>query len=82
MAEIKIRFKQAYYDGELYYEKGETYTLDASHPIPSRDVEILEGESTYQREAAPKPTPSITKMKKDVAAATRRIQEENIAAKE
>jgi|TARA_R110000787_G_scaffold181892_1_gene293888 hypothetical protein len=82
MADIKIRFKQAFYSNDMYYNKGETYTLPADTPIPSRDIEILEGKSTYKPTPNPTPTPSNTKMRKTVAAATLQLQKENIAAKE
>ena len=78
MADIKIRFKQAFYSNDMYYNKGETYTIPADTPIPSRDIEILEGKRTPN----PTPTPSNTKMRKTVAAATLQLQKENIAAKE
>ena len=75
MATIKVKFRQAFYDGEKFYEKGETYELPANFPIPTRDIEIVEGKSTYKKPSAKRVVPAI-KMKKDVATALRNVQAE------
>jgi|TARA_R110000744_G_scaffold46466_3_gene102690 hypothetical protein len=45
--EIKVRFTEAFYDGERYYIKGDTYTLPSDTAIPIHGIEILEGKSTH-----------------------------------
>jgi len=54
-AMITVHFKQNYYPGYgaavSMYEKGETYEMPADTPIPTRDVEILSGTSTYKKPA-------------------------------
>ena len=73
---VKVKFRQSFYDGEKFYNKGDTAEFPANKAIPTRDVEIIEGKSTYKK-PAPKVSVSATKTKKDVAAATRQIQAEN-----
>jgi hypothetical protein len=75
VAMIKVEFRQAFYSGDKYYNKGETYDLPADTPIPSRDVVILEGKSTFKPGSKGKSAPRVTKMQKDEAANLRRKQE-------
>lgn len=62
---ITVLFKQNYYPGYGtgvgMYEKGEAYEIAADTPIPSRDIEILEGESTYLKARAAKKAASEKK---------------------
>lgn len=74
---IKIEFRQAFYSGDFYYEKGEVYDLPADTPIPSRDITILDGKSTYIPGAKGKSAPRVTRMQKDVAADRISRQKEN-----
>ena len=67
-AMIKVEFRQAFYSGDRFYNKGETYDLPADTPIPSFDVKILEGKSTYNPTPKGKSAPRVTRMQKDVAA--------------
>ena len=53
---ITVLFKQNFYPGYGtgvgMYEKGETYEMPADTAIPSRDIEILVGESSYLKARA------------------------------
>jgi len=75
-AMVKVKFRQAYYDGEQYHEKGDIKEFPADTILPTIDIEFLEGKSTANKAKAASGI-SITKTKKDVAAATRQIQAEN-----
>jgi len=79
MAEIKVRFKQSYYSGEQFFSKGDVHTFPADTPIPTRDIEILEGKSTYEKPLDQSAVP-VTKMNKDVAQAVRDVQTDKAAA--
>lgn len=65
---IKVEFRQAFYSGEKFYNKGETYDLPADTPIPLLDSKILEGQSTYNPGGKDKSATRVTRMQKDVAA--------------
>ena len=73
---LKVEFRQSYYDGENFYDKGSVHEFPANTPLPTRDIKILEGKSTY-RKPEPKVTPGSTKTKKDVATALRNVQADN-----
>jgi len=76
MAMIKVKFRQSYHDGELFFEKGSTHEFPANKPLPTRDIDILKGKSTYKKPGV-RAKPSVTKTKKDVATAVRNVQQEN-----
>ena len=83
---MKVRFRNTWFGpSEAYtigkqtfrgqrYRKGQIYVLPDDYPIPSKGVEILEGESTYERPEDPRiELERLRKEREELEAAFKRV---------